>query len=210
MKKVTLAALAGLIGVTTLGSYAVAQNANFQGQGQGFGAQTQFADASGQRGPGFARQGGNQGPRFCNPAFEERREARQEAVDAFVTTYLGLNAEQTALYAAANQAKAAADSQMDGVCEQISQGQRPDRATMEGLREPVKQAMDAFVASLSEEQKQAFSLIAPKPHGPQGGPQGGQQGAHNGGFLGGPGKGHGQGHGHGHGQGFGQRGSFNN
>lgn len=204
MKKVTLAALAGLIGVTTIGSYAVAQNAGFQGQG--FGAQTQFADASGQRGQGFARPGGGNGPRFCNPEFAEHREARQQAVDTFVATYLGLNAEQTALYAAANQAKDAADSQLGAVCDQISQGGRPDRQTMQSLREPVKQAMDAFVASLSEEQKQAFSLIAPKPHGPQGG----QQGAHNGGFKGGPGQGRGQGHGQGFGQGFGQRGSFNN
>lgn len=194
MKKVTLAALAGLIGITSIGSYAVAQNAGFQGQG--FGPQPQYADASGHRGQGFGRPGGNHGPRFCNPEFEERREARQDAVDTFVTTYLGLNSEQAALYAAANQAKAAADDQMAAVCDQISQGQRPDRQTMETLREPVKQALDAFVASLSEDQKQAFSLIAPKPHGPQGGPQGG----HNGGFKGC----------HKFGNGFGQRGSFNN
>lgn len=186
MKKVTLAALAGLIGVTTIGSYAVAQNAGFQGQG--FTAQTQFADASGQRGPGFGRPGGDHGPRFCSAEFEERREAREEAVDAFVTTYLGLNAEQQALYAAVDQAKEMVEDQQEAVCDQISQGQRPNRETMQGLREPVKQAMEAFVASLSEEQKQAFSLVAPKPHGPQGE----RQGAHKGGFKGG------------------QRGSFNN
>ncbi len=191
MKKVTLAALAGLIGATTIGSYAVAQNAGFQGQGfqgQGFPAQTQFADASGQRGPGFGRPGGDHGPRFCSDEFEERREAREEAVDAFVMTYLGLNAEQQALYAAVDQAKEAVEDQQEAVCDQLTQGQRPDRQTMQGLHEPVKQAMEAFIASLSDEQKQAFSLIAPKPHGPQGE----RQGAHKGGFKGG------------------QRGSFNN
>lgn len=191
MKKVSLIALAGLVGVSALGTYAVAQNTPFQGQGFGSYDQTQFADASGKGGQGFGRhgqgpgQGPGKGPRFCNAEFEERMEERQDAVDAFVYSYLNLTGEQQTLYAAVDQAKESVEDQQEAVGDQISQGQRPDRQIMESLHAPVKQAMDAFVASLSDDQKQAFSLVAPKPHGGHGG-------------QGGPG---------GHG---GKRGSFNN
>lgn len=178
MKKVTLIALAGLVGVSALGTIAVAQNTPFQGQGFGNFDQTQFADASGMRGHGFGRhgKGGDHGHRFCSDQFEVRMEARQEAVDDFVETYLGLNAQQQALYAAVDQAKESLEDQQEAVCDQISQGQRPDRGTMQGLHEPVKQAMDAFVASLSDDQKQAFSLVAPKPMGGPGGHGGSKSG----------------------------------
>ncbi len=187
MKKSTLIALVGLVGVSALGTYAVAQNAPFQGQGFANYDQTQFADASsGKRGHGFGRhgQGRGEGPRFCNAEFEGRMEERQEAIDAFVYSYLGLNANQQALYAAVEQTKESIEDQQAAICEQIGQGQRPDRQTMQSLHQPVKEAMDAFVASLSDDQKQAFSLVAPKPlGGPNGGHGGpGGMGGHRGSF----------------------------